>query len=36
MHFKDRFETIHFIESKKIVAIIRAKEGGSFWMQLKP
>ena len=30
MHFKDRFETIHFIESKKIVAIIRAKEGGSF------
>ena len=30
MHFKDRFETIHFIESKKIVAISRAKEGGSF------
>jgi 2-dehydro-3-deoxyphosphogluconate aldolase/(4S)-4-hydroxy-2-oxoglutarate aldolase len=30
MYFKDRFETIHFIERKKIVAIIRAKESGSF------
>ncbi|WP_367355150.1 bifunctional 4-hydroxy-2-oxoglutarate aldolase/2-dehydro-3-deoxy-phosphogluconate aldolase [Atribacter sp.] len=28
MIFKDRFEATHFIESKKIVAIIRAKEGG--------
>ena len=28
MIFKDRFEVTHFIESKKIVAIIRAKEGG--------
>lgn len=30
MDFKDRFEIIHFIERKKIVAIIRAKESGSF------
>ncbi|MDD3715393.1 MAG: bifunctional 4-hydroxy-2-oxoglutarate aldolase/2-dehydro-3-deoxy-phosphogluconate aldolase [Atribacterota bacterium] len=30
MDFKDRFEAFHFIESKKIVAIIRAKESGSF------
>lgn len=28
MIFKDRFEATHFIENKKIVAIIRAKEGG--------
>jgi len=35
MRFKDRFEAIHFIENKKIVAIIRAKESGSLLEAVK-